>query len=276
MVTELDLMSVFQLQKGLILRCPFFSSRETNGFLYILSRFNRGRVNFEELPSWTQIFENFLQYFTNIYYLYNSFLKILVKFPNFLKRKKQTNERTNKFSKFCNPPSTFDSFEKKKFIHKSKYTLLSLLSIIPFFEISSKNTISAIYKYSKKTRRNCNLILRASILVPVCQFRFPCYEELVIVAASKSSHETKKVGSQPRMVLCPLDWFALCQGIYTRGRWSSKGQSVPGRKVGEKDLCETLAIQTRVSCGLARKARWHSLKLATTESARAAEGEEGG
>lgn len=88
MVTELDLMSVFQLQKGLILRCPFFSSRETNGFLYILSRFNRGRVNFEELPSWTQIFENFLQYFTNIYYLYNSFLKILVKFPNFLKRKK--------------------------------------------------------------------------------------------------------------------------------------------------------------------------------------------
>ena len=56
MVTELDLMSVFQLQKGLILRCPFFSSRETNGFLYIL--FNRGRVNFEELPSWTQIFEN--------------------------------------------------------------------------------------------------------------------------------------------------------------------------------------------------------------------------
>lgn len=275
MVTELDLMSVFQLQKGLILRCPFFSSRETNGFLYILSRFNRGRVNFEELPNW-QIFENFLQYFTNIYYLYNSFLKILVKFPNFLKRKKQINERTNKFFKFCNPPSTFDSFEKKNsFI---KYTPQFNLPSYQLFHSSQspKNTISAIYKYSKKTRRNCNLILRASILVPVCQFRFPCYEKLVIVAASKSSHETKKVGSQPRMVLCPLDWFALCQGIYTRGRWSSKGQSVPGRKVGEKDLCETLAIQTRVSCGLARKARWHSLKLATTESARAAEGEEGG
>lgn len=58
MVTELDLMSVFQGCKGLILRCPFFFSRETNGFGIFCPGLILIGVNFEELPSWAQIFEN--------------------------------------------------------------------------------------------------------------------------------------------------------------------------------------------------------------------------
>lgn len=229
MVTELDLMSVFQLQKGLILRCPFFSSRETNGFLYILSRFNRGRVNFEELPNW-QIFENFLQYFTNIYYLYNSFLKILVKFPNFLKRKKQINERTNKFFKFCNPPSTFDSFEKKNsFI---KYTPQFNLPSYQLFHSSQspKNTISAIYKYSKKNSeklqfnpQSFNISPRLSISVSL--LRKTSYRGRVeVVSRDKESRKSAKDGIVPPRLVCIVSGY-----IYT-GAVVVKGPKCPGPK----------------------------------------------
>lgn len=63
------------------------------------------------------------------------------------------------------------------------------------------------------------------------------------------------------MVLCPVDWFALCQGEKRdTKRPTSKDQVSRAEKL--EDLSKMLAIQPRFLRDR-KKGRWHSLKLAT-------------